>query len=323
MPDLFGDFSPAAWIGFSALIGCVLLLDLGYIHRRPRRIKASEALWTTAGYVLIALIFAYWVYSQYGERRSIDFLTAYFLEYSLSLDNILVFVVILAYFQVPEQLQMRVLLWGIFGAILLRAIFIFAGLALIDAFDWTVIVLGAFLIVTGIKTMFSSEEPVDLQKNRVISVLRRAVPISSSYHEEKFFARLPSGKRVATPLFLVLLVLNVVDIIFAFDSIPAIFAVTRDPFIVYTSNIFALLGLRSLFFAVSSVIDKFRYLKFGLSLVLIFIGIKMIYNYPDWLEDIPNAWALTITATLVLGSIAASLVKNRFDQRQQADASRR
>jgi tellurite resistance protein TerC len=315
MPPTLLSPSYASWIGFAALLALILVFDLGYLHRRPRIISGREALWTTAGYVLLALLFAFWIYSAYGLHQSVDFLTAYFLEYSLSLDNILVFVVVLGYFQVPAEFQMRVLVWGIVGAVILRGIFIFAGLALVETFEWMVLVLGAFLIYTGIRSILWAEEPVDLQKNRIVSWLRRFVPISSRYHRGQFFIKLRSGRRAATPLFLVLVVLNVVDIIFAVDSVPAIFAVTRDPFIVYTSNIFAILGLRSLFFAVSGIIDRFRYLRVGLSLVLVLIGAKMIYNYPDWLADIPNLWALGITIMLVAGSIVASLVKGRLDER--------
>jgi tellurite resistance protein TerC len=315
MPTMFAEHLPLAWVVFSTLILGILALDLGLLHRKPREIRVREALWTTAGYIGLALCFNAWIYWEFGHEKAVQFLTGYFIEYALSMDNILVFVVILSYFQVPRESQMRVLLWGIIGALVLRGIFIIAGIALIDTFDWLVIVLGGFLIFTGIRTMVSRDEPVDLQKSRIIRTLRRILPITPDYHGERFFTRLPSGKAFATPLFLVLVVLNVTDIIFAFDSIPAIFAITRDPFLVYTSNVFAILGLRALYFALSGMIDKFRYLKFGLSLVLIFIGIKMIYNYPDWLADIPTEWALGITAALLFGSIVASVIRNRFDAR--------
>jgi tellurite resistance protein TerC len=313
---MFIEHSPLDWIGFNALVLCIIALDLGLFYRKPREINVREALWATAAYILLALSFNVWIYYQSGHEKAVQFLTGYFVEYALSMDNILVFVVILSYFQVPPQSQMRVLLWGIVGALILRAVFILAGLALIEAFDWMVIVLGLFLIYTGIRTMRSEDEPADLKKSRIIRLIRKIIPVTNDYHGEKFFTRRPSGRAYATPLFLVLVVLNITDILFAVDSIPAVFAITRDPFIVYSSNVFAILGLRSLYFVLSGMIDRFRYLKFGLSLVLIFIGIKMIYNYPDWLKDIPNEWALGVTAVLIFGSIFASLIRSRIEKKE-------
>ncbi|MGO9170354.1 MAG: TerC family protein [Rhodomicrobium sp.] len=313
---MFIEHSPLDWIGFNALVLCIIAFDLGLFYRKPREITVREALWATAAYILLALCFNAWIYWQFGHEKAVQFLTGYLIEYALSMDNILVFVVILSYFQVPPQSQMRVLLWGIIGALILRAIFIFAGLALIEAFDWMVIVLGLFLIYTGIRTMRAGDEPADLKKSRIIRLVSRIIPVTKDYHGEKFFTRRPSGRAYATPLFLVLVVLNITDILFAVDSIPAVFAITRDPFIVYTSNVFAILGLRALYFVLSGMIDKFRYLKFGLSLVLIFIGIKMIYNYPDWLKDIPNEWALGVTAVLIFGSIFASLIRSRIEKKE-------
>ncbi len=309
---MFAEHSPWSWVGFNVLILAILALDLGVFHRKPREIPLREALLTTAGYVLLALCFNAWVYWQFGEKRAVEFLTGYFIEYALSMDNILVFVVILAYFQVPAQFQMRLLLWGIIGALILRGVFIITGYALIETFDWTVVVLGLFLVYTGVKTMLSGHEFIDLQESRVIKITRRLIPFTHEYHGQRYFTRL-SRKTVATPLFLVLIVLNVTDIVFALDSIPAIFAITRDPFIVYTSNVFAILGLRALYFALSGMVDKFRYLKYGLSLVLIFIGFKMMYNWLPW-EDIPTEYALLVTAILIFGSIFASLIHNRIDE---------
>ncbi|MGA8770524.1 MAG: TerC/Alx family metal homeostasis membrane protein, partial [Rhodomicrobium sp.] len=261
MASMFEQHSPLAWVAFTLLVLVILAADLGIFHRKPREIPVREALWTTAGYIALALCFNAWVYFQFGHEKAVQFLTGYFIEYALSMDNILVFVVILSYFQVPAAFQMRVLLWGILGALVLRAIFILAGYALIETFEFTLVVLGVFLIYTGIKTMLSGDETIDLQDSRVIKISRRLIPITHEYDRDRFFTRLPSGKAVATPLFLVLIVLNVTDIIFALDSIPAIFAITRDPFIVYTSNVFAILGLRALYFALAGMVDKFRYLK--------------------------------------------------------------
>jgi tellurite resistance protein TerC len=329
MASMFEEHSPTAWIAFTVLILAILAADLGIFHRKPRAIPVREALWATAGYILLALCFNAWVYWDSGEKRAVEFLTGYFIEYALSMDNILVFVVILSYFQVPPHFQMRVLLWGIIGALVLRGAFILAGFALIETFEWTIVVLGAFLIYTGIKTMLSGDETIDLQDSRVIRYTRKLIPITHEYHGQRYFTRLKdTGKFAATPLFLVLIVLNVTDIIFALDSIPAIFAITRDPFIVYTSNVFAILGLRALYFALAGLVDKFRYLKYGLSLVLIFIGGKMMYNYVNdkaalksiagWLptEDIPTEYALLVTALLIFGSIFVSLIHNRLDGAQ-------
>jgi tellurite resistance protein TerC len=313
---IFSEHSPFAWLAFTALIAGILALDLGLFHREQRVVPVNEALWKTAGYVALALCFNAWIYWQSGHDKAIQFLTGYLIEYALSMDNILVFVAIFSYFQVPPQFQMRTLLWGIIGSLVLRAIFILAGLALLQAFEWMVIVLGIFLIYTGIRTMRSESEPGALEQRRIMRLMQRIIPVTPSYHGEKFFTKSESGKALATPLFLVLIGLNVTDILFALDSVPAVFAITRDPFIVYTSNVFAILGLRALYFALSGIIERFRYLKLGLSLVLIFIGIKMIYNYPDWLPDIPTELALGITAALIFGSILASLLQSYRDKKR-------
>ncbi len=314
MPEMFDEHGPLAWIVFSLIILGILAFDLFLFYRKPREIPVREALWATIAYIALALCFNAWIYWQFGSERAVQFLTGYFIEYALSMDNILLFVVILAYFQVPPQSQMRVLLWGIIGSLILRGIFIVTGLALIETFDWMVIVLGLFLIFSGIRAIRSKDEARDLNNSRVIRLVRRVVPVTAEYHGEKFIT-IKSGKVFATPLFLVLMVLNIIDVLFAVDSIPAVFAITRDPFIVYTSNVFAVLGLRALYFVLAGVIGKFRYLKFGLSLVLIFIGIKMIYNYLPW-PDIPTEWALAVTAVLIFGSIAASLIWGRGEEKE-------
>jgi tellurite resistance protein TerC len=317
-----GEHSVWLWVAFNLLILGILALDLGIFHRKRRFLPLREALWATGGYILLALLFNAWVYHQYGHQKALEFLTGYFIEYALSMDNIMVFVVILSYFQVPAQYQMRVLLWGILGALILRGIFIVLGLALISRFEWIMVILGIFLIYTGIKTMLSGEETANFQNGAVVGYTRRILPMTSDYHEERFLVRL-KGKLFATPLFLVLIVLNVTDIVFALDSIPAIFAITRDPFIVYTSNVFAVLGLRALYFALCGMLDKFRYLKYGLSLALIFIGAKMIFNYPESWPDIPTEWALIVTAILIFGSIFASLLFGKGpDEEGKAPAPR-
>lgn len=316
----FSEHSALAWVAFNALILVILALDLGVFHRKPTIIPVREALWMAAGYIALALLFNVWIYFALGPTPAIEFLTGYFIEKALSMDNIMVFVVIFSYFQVPPQHQIRVLLWGIIGALIMRGIFIVAGLALIEAFDWTMLVMGLFLAYTGVKTMLTGDEAVDLEHSRIIKYVRLVLPVTHKHHDGRFFTR--EGKRtLATPLFVVLIVMNITDIIFALDSIPAVFAITRDPFIVYTSNVFAVLGLRALYFALAGMIDRFRYLKFGLALVLIFIGGKMAYNYLaekylDW-SGVPTTWALIVTAMLIFGSIFASVIHNRRDDRRR------
>jgi tellurite resistance protein TerC len=320
VPMIFAEHSPWAWIAFTALILGILALDLGVFHRKPAVIPIREALWMAAGYIVLALLFNVWVYYSSGYTQAIQFLTGYFVEKALSMDNIMVFVVIFSYFQVPAQHQMRVLLWGILGALVLRAIFIMAGLALIKEFEWTMLIMGLFLIYTGIKTMFSGDEAIDLEHSRIIKITRKVFPVTHQYSGERFFVRGPSHRWVATPLFVVLVVMNITDIIFALDSIPAVFGITQDPFIVFSSNVFAVLGLRALYFALAGMVDRFRYLKFGLALVLIFIGLKMAYNYLPW-PDIPTSWALIVTAILIFGSILASVVQNWREDKKGGETS--
>jgi tellurite resistance protein TerC len=301
------------WIVFNVFILTFLALDLGFFHKERRVISVREALWTCAGYIAMALAFNVGIYYFAGPQPALEFLTGYFIEYALSMDNILVFVLILAHFRVPPEYQMRVLIWGIIGALVLRGIFIYLGAALLEQFHWVILVFGVFLLLTGLKTLFAKDEAPDLEQNWVVRYSRKLLPVTKEYHGERFFVRDHAGKLIATPLFLVLIVLNFTDILFAVDSIPAIFAITRDPFIVYTSNVFALLGLRALYFALAGMLDKFRYLKIGISLVLVFIGFKMIFNYWENLPNIPTEMALVVTVLLIAGSIIASLIKNRTD----------
>ncbi len=310
------------WVAFNAFILGVLALDLGVFHRKPAVIPVREALWMAAAYIALALCFNAWVYFAFGPEPAIQFLTGYFIEKALSMDNIMVFVVIFSYFQVPSKHQMRVLLWGIIAALILRGIFILAGLALIEIFDWAMLVMGLFLIYTGIKTMATGEETVDLENSRTIRLVRKILPVTHKYDGAKFFTKDQHNRTLATPLLVVLVVLNITDIIFALDSIPAVFAITQDPFIVFTSNIFAILGLRALYFALAGMIDRFRYLKFGLALVLVFIGCKMAYNYLP-LPDMPTSWALIVTAFLIFGSIFASVFQNRREERRRGETSSR
>lgn len=305
------DASIWLWVGFNAFVLALIAFDLGVMHKEQRAIPVREALWMVAGYVSLALAFNVGLYFYAGEQVALEFLTGYFIEYALSMDNIMVFVLILAHFQVPREYQMRVLVWGILGCLVLRAIFILAGAALIEQFHWIIIVFGVFLIFTGLKTLFSGEEEPDLEKNSIVKFSRRLIPVTFRYDKEKFFTY-ENGKRVATPLFLVLIVLTLTDILFAVDSIPAIFAITRDPFIVYTSNVFAILGLRALYFALAGMLHQFRYLKYGISLVLVLIGVKMVVNDLYGGKFIPTEHALIATAVLIFGSVILSIVRNRI-----------
>ncbi len=256
------------------------------------------------------MLFNVWIWQARGGQAGLEFFTGYLIEKSLSIDNIFVIALIFTYFRVPDKYQHRVLFWGILGALVMRAIFIFAGAALIERFHWIIYVFGAFLIFTGFKMAFFGNEEIHPEKNPLLRLARRLMPVTTDYREDKFFVR-EGGRRFATPLFMVLLMVESTDLIFAVDSIPAIFAVTRDPFLVYTSNIFAILGLRSLYFVLAGVMGKFSYLKLGLAVVLVFVGIKM--TLVD-LWKIPTPISLGVIASVITISIVASLVKDRRNQ---------
>ncbi len=321
------------WVAFNVFVVSLLALDLGVFHKERRAIPVREALWMSLGYVALALTFCVGLYffydraPQFAENgvdvvvpggssaAALEFLTGYFIEYALSMDNIMVFVLILTHFRVPPEYQLRVLVWGILGALVLRALFIFLGAALIDAFHGILIVFGLFLIFTGVKTLFVGESAHDLENDKIVKFSRKLIPMTPNYDGDKFFT-VENGVRVATPLFLVLIVLNLTDILFAVDSIPAIFAITQDTFIVYTSNVFAILGLRALYFALAGALDKFHYLRHGISLVLVTIGVKMIVNY-FYPKFIPTEVALGVTAVLIFGSIILSLLRPQAQEATQ------
>ena len=296
------------WLGFNLGVVALLALDLGVLHRKQREIGVSEALWLSAGYLLIALLFAAGIFHFRGEQAGFEFLTGYLIEKSLSLDNIFVIALIFAHFAVPAQYQHRVLFWGILGALFMRALLIWAGATLLSNFHWVVFVFGAFLLVTGVKMLLAANAKPDLARNRLLLMARRHLRVTDAYHGEKFLVR-RDGVLWATPLFLVLLLVEATDLVFAVDSIPAIFAVTQDPFIVYTANVFAILGLRALYFALVGIIHRFHYLKYALSLVLVVIGGKMILNGIFGEKVIPTEIALAITAVLIFGSMALSLLR--------------
>ena len=297
------------WIGFNVVVLAILALDLGVLHKRSEKVTLKEATTWSAIWVALSLCFAFAVYRTMGEESGLEFLTGYLIEYALSVDNIFVFVLIFSYFSVPEKYQHRVLFWGIIGALVLRGVMIVAGSALVTRFAWTLYLFGAFLVVTGIRMALQKDETAyNPERDPVLRLARRLLPVTSDYRGDSFFVREPdsTGKLriAATPLFIVLLIVDTTDIVFATDSIPAIFAVTRDPFIVYTSNICAVLGLRALYFLLASVVDKFVYLKLGLSVVLIFIGAKMLL---EPVVHIPIVGSLGVVGAVLAASILASL----------------
>ena len=293
------------WVGFSVFILTMLSLDLGLFNRKAHTIKYREA-WIWSGvWVTLAMLFAGLVFHYQGRQRGLEFVTGYLIELSLSVDNLFVFLLIFSYFKVPAKFQHRVLFWGVMGALVMRLTMIFIGAALIQRFHWIIYIFGAFLVYTGIKMFRQEELDIQPEQNPMVRFVTRFLPISKSYEEEKFFT-VKNGKRTGTLLLLVLIVVEVTDLVFAVDSIPAIFAITRDTFIVYTSNVFAILGLRSMYFLLAGVVEKFRYLRYGLAIVLTFIGVKMLItavglHIPIWIS-------LVFVATVLLGSVAASLL---------------
>ena len=297
------------WVGFNVVVLAILALDLGVLHRRSEKVSLKEAATWSAVWVALSLSFAFAVYQTMGKESGLEFLTGYLIEYALSVDNIFVFVLIFTYFGVPEKYQHRVLFWGIIGALVLRGVMIVAGSALVTRFAWTLYIFGAFLVFTGLRMALQKDEDVyNPERDPILRLARKLVPVTDDYHGDKFFVR-QAGKTgrsryAATPLFIVLLIVDTTDIIFATDSIPAIFAVTRDPFIVYTSNICAVLGLRALYFLLASVVDKFVYLKLGLSLVLVFIGAKMLL---ESFVHLPIVASLGVVGAVLAASIVASL----------------
>ncbi|WP_027253224.1 TerC family protein [Photobacterium halotolerans] len=298
------------WIGFNLFVILLLALDLGVLHRGDRVIAVREALLLSLGYVMLALLFAAGIFAFMSREAGYAFLTGYFIEKSLSVDNIFVFVLIFMHFSVPPQSQYRVLFWGVLFALVLRGSLIWAGTAVIDTFHWMIYLFGAFLVFTGIKMLVTVSQTPDLDKNRVAVFMRRHFRVTEGFVGQQFFVR-RNGLLYMTPLFITLVLVELTDVVFALDSIPAIFAITTDPFIIYTSNVFAILGLRALYFALVGVIHRFHYLKYGLSLVLIFVGVKMLVNAYFGTKLIPTELALLITAVLIGGSMLISIVRTR------------
>ncbi|HEX6161511.1 MAG TPA: TerC family protein [Thermoanaerobaculia bacterium] len=296
--------SPSLCIIFSVFVLGMLALDLGVFNRKAHEVRFKEALGWSIVWVTLSLIFNAWIYYRFGAQKGLEFLTGYLIEKALSVDNIFVFVILFASFAVPKVYQHRVLFWGVLGAILMRAIFIGLGAALVSRFHWIMYVFGAILIYTGIKLMAEGEAEPHPEKNPIYKVARRFFPAVPEYHGKAFMI-VKDGRRYATPLLLVLFAIEATDVVFAVDSIPAIFAITTDPFIVYTSNIFAILGLRAMYFLLAGIIDKFHYLKYGLALVLLFVGVKMIIA--EWYK-VPIGVSLGVVAALLGASVAASMI---------------
>ena len=293
------------WVGFSLFIVTMLSLDLGLFNRSAHTIRYREA-WIWSGvWVTLALIFAGLVFRYQGYDRGFEFLTGYLIELSLSVDNLFVFLLIFSYFKVPARFQHRVLFWGVLGALIMRLTMIFVGAALINRFHWIIYIFGAFLVYTGIKMFRHEDNDMQPDQTFIVRAVTRFLPITRHYEEQKFFTRI-DGKLTGTLLLLVLVVVEFTDLVFAVDSIPAIFAITTDTFIVYTSNVFAILGLRSMYFLLAGVVDKFRYLRIGLAIVLTFIGIKMLLGAVH--IKIETELSLIFVAVVLLGSVVLSLL---------------
>jgi tellurite resistance protein TerC len=302
------------WLSFVAIVVILLSLDLGVLHKEDREIEVKESLWLSAGYIGIAVIFGSWVWWYLGAQSGMEYFTGYLIEKSLSMDNVFVIALIFSYFAIPRQYQHRVLFWGILGVIVLRAIMIGLGAALVSQFSWILYIFGAFLVLTGIKMWIIADHMPDIANNPLLKFLRKRMRVTEKVEGNAFFVKRAdpaSGKivRYATPLFLALCLVEFVDLVFAVDSVPAIFAITTDPFIVYTSNIFAILGLRALYFALAAMIHRFTYLKYALALVLVFIGTKIFLV--GIIGKIPPVISLSVTFGLIAGGVIYSMWKTR------------
>ena len=291
------------WILFNVFLVTMLMLDLLVFHRKAHEISMKESITWTGIWIGLAVIFGFGIWLFEGSGNAINFFSGYVVEESLSVDNLFVFLTLFTYFCVPSAHQHRVLLWGILTAIVLRAAFILGGIALFQALEWTIYVFGAFLVFTGIRMATQSEENPHPESNPVLKLIRRFLPMTADYHGGKFFT-MENGRRLATPLFLVFIVINLTDVIFAVDSIPAVLAITRDPFIVYTSNMFAIMGLRSIYFALSGFAKRLHYLHYGLSAVLVLLGVKMLLSK---VYDIPTVVSLLLIAVILGAAVIASL----------------
>jgi tellurite resistance protein TerC len=295
------------WVAFNVFVLIMLALDLGVFHRKAHEVSVKEALTWTGIWIALAMLFNLFIYHHFGEDKAIEFFTGYIIEKSLSVDNIFVIIMIFSYFNVPRIYQHKVLFWGVLGALVMRVIFIFAGVELLHRFHWLIYIFGGFLVITAIRMIVSKDDKLEPERNPLVKLVRKKFRVTPSFHDDHFFVRI-RGQLSATPLFLVVIMIEATDLIFAVDSIPAILAISDDPFIVYTSNVFAILGLRSLYFALSGIEKYFQYLKYGLAVILVFVGAKMCLM--DFVK-IPVEVSL-IVIVFVLGiSMLASAVMSR------------
>jgi len=309
------DHSFLLWSVFNVFILAMLIVDLVVLHKEDEAVSIKEALYWTGAWIVLALVFGIGVYYYMGSQTALDYYTGYLIEKSLSVDNIFVFLLVFTYFKVPDEFQHKVLFWGIFGALVMRLIFIFTGVALIERFHWIIYVFGGFLVFTGIKLAMEKDKEVHPERNPILKLVRRFFPTTKNYHGSKFFIR-KMGRLIATPLFIVLVVIETTDLVFALDSIPAILAITRDEFIIYSSNAFAILGLRALYFAVSGIMRLFHYLHYGLSLILVFVGVKMLLS--DFYH-IPTPYALAFIGGALALSIIASILYPKEEDPVEAE----
>jgi tellurite resistance protein TerC len=320
MEFLLNDFlgTPTwMWAVFISLVLGLLALDLGVLHKNSKEIGIRESLLMSGFYIAIGLAFGGWIWYQSGQQSAMEYVTGFVVEKSLAMDNIFIIAMIFSYFAIPRQYQHRVLLWGILGVIILRGIMIAGGAAIVENFHWVLYLFAAFLVFTGLKMLFSSDhDEADIGNNRILKFLRRRLPVTEKLHGEKFFVKETDAatgklKTFVTPLFLALIMVEIADLIFAVDSIPAIFAITTDPFIVYTSNIFAILGLRALYFALAALIHRFAYLKYALAAVLVFVGSKIFVADMLGIAKIPPAVSLGVTVAILATGIIGSLIATR------------
>jgi tellurite resistance protein TerC len=300
--------STILWGAFSLFVLGMLALDLGVFHRKSHAISIKEALTWTLVWIVLAMLFNLFVYHYFDREKALEFFTAYLVEKSLSIDNIFVMIMIFSYFSVPDSYQHKVLFWGILGALVMRVIFIFAGIELIHKFHWLIYAFGAFLVITGIRMVYGSDKPMDPSSNPLVKLVRRIFPVTESFEGDRFFIS-RGGKTWATPLFLVVVLIEGTDVIFAVDSIPAIISISDDAFIVYTSNVFAILGLRSLYFALAGIEKYFTYLKYGLAAILVFVGAKMCIT--DFYKIPVEVSLIVIAFLLALSMIASVIVKKK------------
>jgi tellurite resistance protein TerC len=310
-----GEHSATVWLGFSGLVAALLVLDLGVLNRRSHVLSFKEAMSWSFGLIALALLFGGFLYWREGLQHALEYYTGYLIELSLSVDNLFVFILIFSYFGVPAAAQPKVLKWGILGAIVMRFIMIAMGALLLQRFEWIIYVFGGILVLTGIRMLLVKEERIEPEKNPVVWLARKVLPFSNAYDGASFFSRTSRGRRLATPLLLVLLVVEWSDLVFAIDSIPAIFSVTRDPFLVYSSNIFAILGLRAMFFVLAGIMDRFAYLRPGVALILVFVGGKMTLT--RWVH-FPIYISLGVIVFILTASVVLSLRRSAREARAAA-----